>query len=481
MRSQLKHLLLVAALLFIPSFSWAVSAFDALSADEPALPNETVVYVPVGDDHAILLQVTISVPDGPGPFPLAVFNHGSDGTIPPSKALRSHLTLPSLYFMSRGYAVVQPMMRGYAGSGGFLRLHVCDLARLGIDSARDIGAVIAYMIKQPYIDGSRIVVAGKSFGGWNTLALGTLNIPNVKGLISLSGGAREKHCLSSDESLIEGAGKFGAATKIPALWLFGDNDSIFPNSTWHRMFEHYVAKNPAAELVAYGSFMNDSHNLTGSWEGLPIWVPKLDAFLERIKLPNKIEFPYYMPVPVPPPSHYAAIDDVDSVPYMNSDGEKELYRQFLEHAVPRVFAIGATAASAAYEGFDPITGALRSCEKLSTNCHIYAVDSQVVWTRPTPAPPVSHYAEIMDVVAVPYIAGACHDIYKKFLSTKRPRAFVIAPDGGCSFASLGPDPIAFAMNACNKSHSNCQFYAIDGDVVWVKQSENSHQRGSITQ
>lgn len=456
------------ALFSISWASWGASAFDTLDAAEPALPNETVVQIPVGNDHAIRLQVTISVPDGPGPFPLAVFNHGSDWDLPPAKVPRNHLTGEALYFMSRGYAVVQPMMRGYAGSEGFLRQHGCDLASLGMDSARDIRSVIEYMTQQPYIDDSRIVVAGKSHGGWNTLALGTLNIPNVKGLISFSGGVHERHCISSDYALIDDVGKFGAATKIPAIWFWGDNDSIFPIATWHRMYERYASANPATELVAYGAFLNDAHNLTGSWEGLPIWVPKLDAFLARIGLPNSVAFPQYMPVPVPPPSHYAAIDDIDSVPYLNSDGEKGLYRHFLEHPFPRAFAIGSSAAATGYEGFDPITKALRSCEKLTTNCRIYAVDNQVVWTRPTPSPPASHFADVTDVAAVPYIAGACRDLYQKFLSAKRPRAFAVAPDGGCQYAALGPDPIALAMNACSKSHANCQLYAVDADVVWIR-------------
>ena len=51
-------------------------------------------------------------------------------------------------------------------------------------------------------------------------------------------------------------------------------------------------------------------------EGMAIWVPKVDSFLARVGLPNHPVNPEYLPSPVPPPTHYAAVDDVDAVPYL---------------------------------------------------------------------------------------------------------------------------------------------------------------------
>ena len=44
---------------------------------------------------------------------------------------------------------------------------------MGTDNAEDIKTVINFMASQPTVDASRVVVVGQSFGGWNTLALGT--------------------------------------------------------------------------------------------------------------------------------------------------------------------------------------------------------------------------------------------------------------------------------------------------------------------
>lgn len=109
------------------------------------------------------------------------------------------------------------MMRGFAGSGGNLTHRGCDVGALGVANARDIRAVIGYMAAQPNIDGRKIIVSGQSFGGWNTLVLGMLAIPNLRGLISFSGGVRASDCPAQDASLIAAAGYYGAHTGVPTL------------------------------------------------------------------------------------------------------------------------------------------------------------------------------------------------------------------------------------------------------------------------
>ncbi len=167
---------------------------DSLKAPEAVLSHEKVIEIPSADGNSVMLQATLDIPDGPGPFPLVVMNHGANGSVPPPDQPRYHLTFSAYYFLSRGYAVVLPMMRGYAGSQGHLVHHGCDYAATGIEDAQDIKAVIDYMKTQPTIDGSRIVVAGQSFGGWNTLAVGTMDVPGVRGLVSFAGGMNESDC-----------------------------------------------------------------------------------------------------------------------------------------------------------------------------------------------------------------------------------------------------------------------------------------------
>ncbi len=263
------------------------------SVDLMASLNESVLCVPGDPNRPCSLQVTVYTPKGKGPFPLAVMNHGAEGN--PRLSPRYKFSLAAHYFLSRGYAVALPMMRGYAGSGGFTDIEGCNLEALGINNAKDILAVINYMASQPHIDGNRVVVAGQSFGGWNTLALGTFNDPRVKGLVNFAGGVRVSDCGDTDFILSFAAGHYGANTSAPSIWFYGDNDKLFSKQAWQEMYDSYTEEGGPAELVDYGRFMNDAHIMLGSLEGLPLWVSKLDAFLSKAGLPGKSVYPQYLP------------------------------------------------------------------------------------------------------------------------------------------------------------------------------------------
>jgi dienelactone hydrolase len=199
--------------------------------------NEQVLYISTGGDEPVDLQVTVFTPDGSGPFPLAVINHGAPrNNVARADEPRHRVSFAADHFLSRGYAVVMPMMRGFAGSGGQQQSEGCDYERFALNEAADI----EYMERQTYLDPNRIVVTGQSFGGWNTLALGSLNLKDVKGLVNYVGGMRTTDCSTSDDSLIAAAGRFGARTRVPSIWFYGDNDRLFSVATWRAMYSRYV-------------------------------------------------------------------------------------------------------------------------------------------------------------------------------------------------------------------------------------------------
>ncbi len=312
-------------------------------------------------------------------------------------------------------------------------------------------------------------MAGQSFGGWNTLAFGTLNHPGVKGLVNFAGGMKPSDCRRPETSMAAAAGTYGARTNLRSIWFYGDNDKIFSPSTWRAMYDRYTAAGGKAELVAYGNFKQDSHNMLGSPEGLAIWVPRVDAFLDKVGLPSKPVYPEYLPAAFPPPTHYAGIDDINAIPYVKDQG-RQLYQEFLTKPMPRVFVVGPSGvACIASGGYDPLRRALGVCRKQSRSCEPYAVNDYVVWVHPTPAPPPTHFASLEDRTAVPYINDEGRRNYQKFLTVRKPRAFVIAPDGAWSLSSRGDDPLVRAMETCSKTHQGCRFYAIDDDVVWTEE------------
>lgn len=72
------------------------------------------------------------------------------------------------YVNELGIAVICPNVRGSAGYGKTYLL--LDNAEKREDSVKDIGALLDWIGKQPELDGSRVAVAGGSYGGYMTLA-----------------------------------------------------------------------------------------------------------------------------------------------------------------------------------------------------------------------------------------------------------------------------------------------------------------------
>jgi len=478
---QNRLIIALLALVFAALPAMTFAAEGGVADDPPVSTNERIVTVPGHPPVPAKLQVTIMAPDGAGPFPLVVLNHGSNGAVPAAKQERYHRSFGAYYFLSRGYAVAIPMMRGFAGSEGRQMDSHCDPEALGIANAFDIDAVIDYMATQSYVDRRHIVVAGGSFGGWNTLAYGMLNRPDVKGLINFSGGALIGDCRMQGLRLDLAVEHFGKGTRASSLWIYGENDSMFSVDVWHSMFDRYVAAGGKAELVTLGKFMRDTHNLLGYSEAMALWAPQVDAFLDKLGLPHQVSYPGFIPSAFPLPTHFAALDDVAAVPYLNAEG-RNAYRKFLTMPMPRLFFIAPTGwTKQAVGGFDPLAQGRKLCADAGQQCQVYAVDDYVAWTAPVttgspdaparlmaatlPAGKGNGNAALMNIDAVPYLTESGRQAYRQFLTLYGRRAFAVAPDGGYGFAA-GANPSADALATCSKSHQGCRLYVVNDAIVW---------------
>lgn len=343
--------------------------------------NEVVVTIPLGLPGADLggLETTIFKPDGPGPFPVVIFNHGKERGDPAMQARSRPLSF-AREFVRRGYMVVAPNRRGFAHSSGTYSEEMCGIQENGMDQASDIVTTISYLQRQSDVDPSRIIVAGASQGGLATIAYGTEPAPGVRGLINFAGGLRQDGCRPWQQALVDAYRDYGARSRLPTLWFYGDNDRFWPQALAQRMFSVYTAEGGNATMIDFGAYKDNAHRLVGDRDGVPIWWPPVEGFLRRLGLPVAIRF-HVPDASRPAPTGYAPIDDVEAVPYLDESGISG-YEAFLEQYPSRAFALSTSGAWAWAEGGDdPVSAALDSCQRNSRDpCRLYAIDNAVVWS-----------------------------------------------------------------------------------------------------
>lgn len=419
-----------------------------------------------------MLNTTLALPTGPGPFPLVIVNHGSKGKANENDMRHYARSMATFYFLSRGYAVAQPLLRGYGGSTGEPSYQdKCQFSEMALDHGRDILAVIDQLAQNPKIDARRVIVAGLSFGGWNSLAVGALQDPRVKLIGNFYGGLRSENCEANDRALLRGSGILGKTSLTPTIWFYGDNDRMFAKPLWEGMFRAYVGAGGKADLVAYGQFGTDAHRLMSNPAAFGIVSPPLDAFLARNGFPAHVTHPQYIPLTPPPASRYASLTDVDAIPF-SSDQVRTAYQAFLKAPQPRAFFIAEGRGSVAVNGgYDPLARGYAQCRQHGVTCRLYAFNDDVVWPHPTPLPPTSRFAAYENADAIPYINAAGRAGYAEFRKMTRPKAFVIAPNGAWMLASGVSDAVGTAMERCRSLSTGCRPYAIDGDVVWTDLSK----------
>jgi len=308
-----------------------------------------------------------------------LINHGKDPGRPSQQA-RDRFYHMATAFVKRGYAVLVPMRQGFAASTGRYVDHGCDMRANGYTQADDVRATLDFARTLPWIDSTQIVVAGQSYGGLATMALGTEALPGVRGLINFAGGLRDDSNGCDWRGALETAfADYGAHNKIPSLWMYGANDSLFGPELAGRLYAAFEGAGGKATLVEFPAFKRDSHGMLASRDGEKVWMADTERFLKQVGMPTEILYDFAQP-PAPQKTDFAVLDDIAAVPFLSEAGRKA-YREYLTKMSPRAFALSPGGQWCwTEEGEDPDARALATCSAKSEQpCSLYSVDDNVVW------------------------------------------------------------------------------------------------------
>ena len=102
-------------------------------------------------------------PKHAGPHPIIVDVHGG-----PESQSRPEFKALEQFLVNSGYALLIPNVRGSTGYGKHYS-HLDDVEKR-LDSVADLAAAVEWLREQPDIDGDRIIIYGRSYGGFMVLS-----------------------------------------------------------------------------------------------------------------------------------------------------------------------------------------------------------------------------------------------------------------------------------------------------------------------
>jgi carboxymethylenebutenolidase len=241
--------------------------------------NPTEVTFPSG---ALQLHGFVYRPEGDGPFPAVLWNHGSEkrpGWLPEVGPL----------FLKRGYVFFVPHRRGQGRSPGD---YVMDLlekaAQRGGRNARDKElveqmelqlqdqiAALAYLRSLAYVDARRIAVAGCSFGGIQTVLL-TEQGSGVRAAVDFAGAAQT---WSETPELRSRMTKAAQRAQMPILFVQAKNDyDLAPSRQLASAMEKAGKPHSLEIFPPFGKTNQDAHEFCV--HGGEIWAPEVFSFLK---------------------------------------------------------------------------------------------------------------------------------------------------------------------------------------------------------
>ena len=238
-----------------------------------AKPEEVVFRSGGRELHGFLWK-----PEGTGPFPAVLWNHGSE------KSPGSQPTLAKFY-TEHSYVFFAPHRRGQGRSQGeYIQDQVAQappreraqrMVELQQAEVEDVVAALNYLKAQPFVNPARIAISGCSFGGIQTLLTGEHEL-GVMALVPFAPGAMSwDQNVPLQDSLIRAVD----LAKAPVFLIQAENDyNLAPSRV---LSKEAIKKKKDFQSKIYPAFGKGNHD--GHWgfcsTATDVWGADVLAFL----------------------------------------------------------------------------------------------------------------------------------------------------------------------------------------------------------
>ena len=222
-------------------------------------------------------------------LPIALITHGKPAALSDMLNWKaSDYAGPARDLAKRGWLAVVVMRRGFGQSDGPQPSPVSCGSTSFVERANadadDLQAAYDAIATRPDADPERAIAIGGSAGGVAVVSLAARNPKYLRGVASVSGGLRMVDCPKENE-LVKLFAEYGAASRVPNLWVYAKNDSFFGPELVTRMHAGFLDGGGDVKLVHYDKLGEDGHDMFMSAVGRLRWLTEMDAFLRFRKLP----------------------------------------------------------------------------------------------------------------------------------------------------------------------------------------------------
>ena len=242
--------------------------------------------------HTAELVGHVYRPQAGGPWGLVVLSHGTPSGKEAREALTERYAPQARAIAALGYVVVTGLRRGYGASDGPLadrygRCETPDYIHAAQEAARDVAAIMVYGQKLPDVDAAKVVLLGKSAGGFASLALAAQQPAGLRGVINFAGGRgaqpqmREKASVCGEPELLKTVASFAATSRVPQLWIYAENDSYFRPPLVRKMAQSYQQAGHPLTLVFVPPSGNEGHRFFDLPAHIDQWLPQVREFLAQ--------------------------------------------------------------------------------------------------------------------------------------------------------------------------------------------------------
>lgn len=331
------------------------------------------------------IAATVLRPEGQGSYGAVVLNHGVSASARERARESSDLLInAAAVFARRGYVVVMPLRRGFGATGGEMAEDPgsCsnpDYQHAERNAADDVMVAYDYARSLPFVDPSRMILAGQSAGGMvSVFTAGTRQPSGLVAVLAFAAGrGGDPEVKPGIPCAIEPVARVfesvGRAIRVPVLFSYAENDLFFSPKISRQWYERFVATGASAEYALQPSFGKDGHYLFGDNLGVRYWLPTVEAFLAKHAVP-------FARLDAGDPER-APLLALERLPNVKSDSCRGLYRAFLESPGPRAYAVSGDGRCGFAGGLrDARDVAMKQCSSVAkANCALYAVDDTVLW------------------------------------------------------------------------------------------------------